>query len=286
MVKSNEERWFSIFVNAVLAAIGITILFPLLYVVSISLTPYTEVLKNGGFVFLPKSITLQAYAELLRNAAIPQSLGVTVLVTLVGTILNVGLTTLLAYPLSRKMLPGRRVLIMMVVFTMLFNGGLIPTYMVVRATGLLDTLWALIIPGVISSYNVLIVKTFIDKLPEELFESARIDGASEFRLFCQILIPLSVPVMITIGLFCAVGHWNQYFAAIMYLTDRRWYPLQVTIREILMQSQMPSLDVDQTLPTLTVQMSSIVFGSLPIVAIYPFLQKHLIKGMTIGAVKG
>jgi putative aldouronate transport system permease protein len=268
-----------------LAVIGVTILFPLLFVVSISLTPIAEVLKNGGFVFLPRSITFQAYAELLKNAAIPHSLGVTVLVTLVGTTLNVALTTLLAYPLSRKTLPGRSVLMFMVVFTMLFSGGLIPTYMVVRATGLLDTFWALILPGAITSFNVLIVKTFIEKLPEELFESARIDGASEFRLFYRILIPLSIPVMITIGLFCAVGHWNQYFAAIMYLTDRRWYPLQVVIREILMQTQM-SAEVEQTLPTLTVQMSSIVFGSLPIVAIYPFLQKHLIKGMTIGAIKG
>lgn len=285
MVKMKEDLWFSIFVYAALAAVGITMLFPLLYVVSISLTPFTEVLKNGGFVFLPRSITFQAYSELLHNAAIPHSLGVTVLVTLVGTSLNVGLTTLLAYPLSRKTLPGRSILMMMVVIPMLFSGGLIPTYMVVRATGLLDTFWALIIPGVISSFNVLIVKTFIDKLPEELFESARIDGASEFRLFCRILVPLSIPVMITIGLFSAVGHWNQYFAAIMYLTDRQWHPLQVVIRGILMQTKQP-LEAEVTLPTLTIQMSSIVFGSLPIVAVYPFLQKHLIKGMTIGAVKG
>ena len=286
MVRGLEDRIFNSVSYAILALVGLSAVVPLLYVFSVSLTPYAEVLKNGGYVLFPKEITFNAYKTLLSYSAIPQSFKITLFVTVVGTAINLILTTLMAYPLSRKGLPGRRLFLFMVVFTLLFNGGIIPTYLIVKATGLIDTVWALIVPNAIWSFNVLVMKSFFENLPEELFESARIDGAHEWRILLQIVIPLSVPSMITIGLFYAVGHWNSFFAAIMYITDRSLFPLQVVVREILMMTQQPLENAEDMVPTVTMQMSAVIFASLPIIAVYPFLQKHFTKGMLLGSIKG
>ena len=286
MVRGLEDRIFNAVSYAILALVGLAAVVPLLYVFSVSLTPYAEVLKNGGYVLFPKEITFNAYKTLLSYSAIPQSFKITLFVTVVGTAINLILTTLMAYPLSRKGLPGRRLFLFMVVFTLLFNGGIIPTYLIVKATGLIDTVWALIVPNAIWSFNVLVMKSFFENLPEELFESARIDGAHEWRILLQIVIPLSVPSMITIGLFYAVGHWNSFFAAIMYITDRSLFPLQVVVREILMMTQQPLENAEDMVPTVTMQMSAVIFASLPIIAVYPFLQKHFTKGMLLGSIKG
>ena len=286
MVRGLEDRIFNAVSYAILALVGLAAVVPLLYVFSVSLTPYAEVLKNGGYVLFPKEITFNAYKTLLSYSAIPQSFKITLFVTVVGTAINLTLTALMAYPLSRKGLPGRRLFLFMVVFTLLFNGGIIPTYLIVKATGLIDTVWALIVPNAIWSFNVLVMKSFFENLPEELFESARIDGAHEWRILLQIVIPLSVPSMITIGLFYAVGHWNSFFAAIMYITDRSLFPLQVVVREILMMTQQPLENAEDMVPTVTMQMSAVIFASLPIIAVYPFLQKHFTKGMLLGSIKG
>lgn len=286
MVRGLEDKIFNAVSYTILALVGLATVVPLLYVLSVSLTPYAEVLKNGGYVLFPKEITFNAYEKLLSNSAIPRAFQITIFVTVVGTAINLTLTALLAYPLSRKGMPGRRLFLFMVVFTLLFNGGIIPTYLIVKATGLIDTVWALIVPNAIWSFNVLVMKGFFENLPEEIFESARIDGAHEWRILLRIAVPLSIPSIMTIGLFYAVGHWNSFFAAIMYITDRSLFPLQVVVREILMMTQQPLENAEDMVPTVTMQMSAVIFASLPIIAVYPFLQKHFTKGMIIGSIKG
>ena len=286
MVRGIQDRIFNGIIIVLLALCGAAALFPMLYVVSVSITPISEVLKNGGFMLIPKEITFTAYSKLIHESGMMDALGITILITVLGTALNMLFTVLMAYPLSRKRLPARSALLLMVVFTMLFGGGLIPTYLVVKSSGLLNSIWALIIPNLIWSFNILIVKSFLEQLPEELFESAKIDGASDFRILWQIVVPLSLPVMVTVGLFYGVGHWKEFFQAIMYVTNRKLFPLQVIVREILMQTQQPLENAENITPTETLQMAAVVMASLPIILVYPFLQKHFTRGMLLGSVKG
>ncbi|ULL16441.1 carbohydrate ABC transporter permease [Paenibacillus sp. H1-7] len=286
MVKRWDEKLFDGAVMVILALAGLLAVIPIMYVVSVSITPFSEVLKNGGFVFIPRKIDLTAYRELFTTTGIPRSLWVTVLLTVIGTAVNLVLTLLMAYPLSRKKMPGRSFFLLMVVFTMLFNGGLIPTYIVVKNLGLLNSMWSMILPNAIWTFNILIMKSFFENLPEELFESARMDGAKELSILLKIVVPLSVPSLMTIGLFYTVGHWNEFFQAIMYMTDRNWFPLQVIVRDILVQTQKPLENAENLMPTETVQMAAVIAASLPIIVLYPFLQKHFTKGMLLGAIKG
>jgi putative aldouronate transport system permease protein len=286
MVRGWEDRIIGTIVILILGIAGLAAILPLMYVVSVSITPFSEVLKNGGFILIPKSITFSAYAKLFVETNISRAAMVTVFITVVGTLVNLVLTSLMAYPLSRRKLPGRSMFLLMVVITMLFGGGLIPTYLVVKGMGLLNSVWAMILPNAIWSFNVLIMKSFFEGLPEELFESARMDGAKEFRILWQIVLPLSMPSMMTVGLFYMVGHWNEFFQAIMYVTDRNLFPLQVLIREILMMTQQPLEITENLLPTETMQMAAVVIASMPIIIVYPFIQKHFTKGMLLGSVKG
>ncbi|RTE08257.1 carbohydrate ABC transporter permease [Paenibacillus whitsoniae] len=286
MVKHWNDKLFDGAVLVILGLAGLAAIIPVMYVVSVSMTPISEVLKNGGFVLIPGKIDLTAYKELFTTTGIPRSMWVTALLTVIGTAVNLVLTLLMAYPLSRKKLPGRSFFLFMVVFTMLFNGGLIPTYIVVKNIGLLNSIWSMILPSAIWTFNILIMKSFFENLPEELFESARMDGAKEMRILTQIVVPLSVPSLMTIGLFYTVGHWNEFFQAIMYMTDRNWFPLQVIVREILVQTQQPLENAENLMPTETLQMASVIMASLPIIVLYPFLQKHFTKGMLLGAIKG
>ena len=276
---------FDFTLTVILVLACLTVIFPLLYVVSASITPYSEVLRNGGFIVIPKTITFKAYTELFRNGAIGNALMVSTFVTIVGTSISLALTSLVAYPLSRRNLPLRKIFLFMILFTMLFSGGIIPTYLIVKGTGLINTLSAMIIPNAMGAFHVLVMKSFFENLPEELFESAKIDGAKEYRLFLQIVVPLSVPVFMTIGLFYAVSRWNELFAAIMYITKRDLFPIQVVIREILMLSE-SVYDVDVSVPTLSLQMAAVIVASVPIIIVYPFIQRHFVKGMMIGAIKG
>ncbi|MBY0161968.1 carbohydrate ABC transporter permease [Paenibacillus lautus] len=286
MVRGLDDKIFNAIIYVILGICGLVAILPILYVVSVSITPFGEVLRNGGFILFPKEITFSAYRTLLTESNIPKAFQITVLITVIGTALNLVLTGLMAYPLSRRNLPGRNFFLLMIVFTLLFSGGLIPTYLVVKSMGLLDSIWAMILPNAVWSFNVLIMKSFFEGLPEELFESARMDGAKEFRILLQIVTPLSVPVLLTVGLFYLVGHWNEFFQAIFYVTDRTLYPLQVVVREILMQSQQPLENAENMMPTQTMQMASVMIASLPVIVIYPFLQKHFTKGMLLGSIKG
>lgn len=286
MVKSRDEKVFDGFVLVLLGTVGLIAVLPLMYVFAVSITPFSEVLKNGGFVFIPRKVDLGAYRHLFTSSELPHALWVTVILTGIGTLVNLILTLLMAYPLSRKKLPGRSFFLLMIVFTLLFNGGLIPTYLIVKDLGLLDSIWSMILPNAIWTFNMLIMKSFFESLPEELFESARMDGARELRILVQIVLPLSIPSLITIGLFYTVGHWNEFFQAIMYVTDRKLFPLQVIVREILMLAQEPLENPENIMPTETMQMAAVIMASMPIIIIYPFLQKHFTKGMLLGSVKG
>ncbi len=276
---------FCIYVSLIL--LSISVVFPLLYVVAVSITPFSEVLKNGGFIIIPKQITFDAYTAFLTSDRIPDAYKVTVFITVVGTLVNLVLTALMAYPLSKKSLPGRNLLLLFVVFTLLFNGGLIPTYLIVKATGLINSVWAMIIPSAVSGFNLLIMKTFYENLPESLDEAARIDGAGEMRILFQIVLPLSMPIMATIGLFYAVGHWNEFFQAIMFINDSDKKPLQVVLRGILMRSQnIEELALEETLPSESLQMAAVILTALPIIVVYPFIQKYFTQGVLLGSIKG
>lgn len=285
MVKGKQDKKFDVSVIIILLVIVAICVLPLLYIVSVSLTPITEVLKNGGFVIIPKKITLVAYRELLSQKTLPTAMNVTLFITVLGTTIDMILTTLMAYPLSRKKLPGRKVFMYFIIFTMMFSGGMIPTYLLVRSLHLTNTYFSMILPGAISTFNLLVMKSFFENLPEELFESARIDGAKEFYILLRIVVPLSMPVFVTVALFCMVGHWNTYISAILYITKSDMYPLQVVLRNLLVAST-NTLNVDEAVPTQTFQMASVVFASIPIIVVYPFIQKYFVSGMMLGAVKG
>lgn len=285
MVKKwNGEKVFDICTYIILFGVTVICLFPLLYVVSVSLTPMSEVLKQGGFLVIPKKVTMDAYKAIFEQRLLPRSMVITAFVTVAGTAINMIFTTLMAYPLSKTKLPGRTKLVPFIVFTMLFNGGTIPTYLLIKNLHLIGTYWALLLPGAIWTYNLLVVKAFFENLPEELFESARIDGAGEFRVLWKIALPLSKPVMMTVMLFYAVGHWETYFAAIMYLPDQKMQTLQVVLRRMLTPNS--EMNPDTVVPTMTLQMAMVVFSSLPIIIVYPFIQKYFTKGVMLGAVKG
>lgn len=285
VVKGREDRIVNAVVNSALVLVGVISVFPLLFVVSASITPYGEILRNGGYVVIPRSVTFDAYRQLLAEPEITRALAVTVFITVVGTAVNMVLTTLMAYPLSRPELPGRSFILLAVVFTMLFNPGIIPMYLVVKATGLLDTVWAMIVPGAIWVFNLLVMKTFFERLPQDVIDSARIDGAGEIRILLKIVLPLSVPVMLTLGLFYAVGHWNEFMQAVLYVRDQSLQPLQVVVRNLLARSQSVE-NIDAAVPTVTLQMAAIVIAAVPMIAVYPFIQKHFQKGVMLGSVKG
>jgi putative aldouronate transport system permease protein len=286
MVTGWHDRLFNAVNYLFLCLFVLVVIFPLLYVVSVSLTPYSEVLRNGGFVVIPRQITFDSYIAFLKNSLIPRAYGVTVFITVVGTALNLVLTALMAYPLSKSYLPGRTVLLFMVAFTLLFNGGVVPTYLIVKATGLVNSVWAMIIPSIVWSFNLLIMKTFFENLPKELDEAARIDGAGELTILIKIIMPLSMPVIATVGLFYAVGHWNEFFQAIMYIHTSEKYPVQVILRNILASTMMPPLDAEDVLPSESMQMAAVVLSALPIIVVYPFVQKYFTQGMLLGSVKG
>jgi putative aldouronate transport system permease protein len=286
MVINRGDRISGAAINLILVLVGVLSLFPLLFVVSMSLTPYSEVIKNGGFVVIPKSVTFEAYKYLFQTKELPQSMLVSLFTATVGTAINLILTMLGAYSLSRRTLHGRKVILLMIVFTMLFNGGLVPTYLLIQSLGMLNTVWALIIPSAVATYNLLIMKTFFEGLPEELFESARMDGAGELKVLFRIVVPLSIPSLMTVGLFYAVANWNSFFSAVLYISDPHLNPLPIVVRKLLLLSNSVDNATDDVVPTPTLQMASVIIASLPVLVVYPFIQKYFTKGVLIGAIKG
>lgn len=284
---TGEKVWQTV-VYFILILLSLMCLLPFLYVVAVSVTPESEVLRRG-IVIIPETFTFLAYKEVFISHGIGQAYKITLFRTIVGTLLNVFFTVIAAYPLSKKYLPGRSPFLLFIVFTMMFGGGLIPTYLLVRSLGLLNSPWVLIIPQLISAFNLVIIKGFFEQLPAEIEESARVDGASELQSLWRIILPLSLPVLSTISLFYAVGHWNSYFDAIVYINDSGLMPLQVILRNILLNVATQSADSlanSGTVSTFAVQMAAVVVTTVPILIVYPFMQKHFTKGVLLGSVKG
>ncbi|GIP34146.1 carbohydrate ABC transporter permease [Paenibacillus sp. J2TS4] len=291
-IKTTGDRLIDALFYTLLTLIGLATLFPMYYVVIMSITPLKETIRNGGFVLFPSEVTFSAYRAIFESPRLPQSLKITTLITVVGTFLNLVFTLLLAYPLSRKQMPGRKLCLFLIVFTMVFSGGLIPNYLVVKEFGLLDSIWALIVPSLIVTFNLLIAKTFFENMSIEIQEAAKIDGCNDLQTLFWVVLPLSKAIIATIGLFYAVSHWNEFFAGIMFITNEKLYPLQVILRDMLQQpnmsvemmSQVQGLEAE--LPPFSIRMAMVVATTLPILFVYPFVQKYFTKGVMLGAIKG
>lgn len=274
-----------------LSLFGIAAVLPFIYVLAGSFASDTELTQRAVFL-IPKTFTLSAYKFIFSTDTILNSIWVSLFVTVCGTLVNLFFTVTMAYALSKRGIMGRNTVLNLVVFSMLFGGGLIPTYIVIRQLHMIDTFWALMIPGAISAFNLIIVKNFFQELPPELEEAAKIDGCSELGLLWRIVLPLSMPVLATFTLFYAVGHWNNFYSALLYINDPAKWPLQVLLRQIVLLSQMAAGDMSTMDPILvkkqdqSIKMAVIVIGTIPILLVYPFLQKHFAKGVLIGSVKG
>jgi putative aldouronate transport system permease protein len=261
-------------------------LYPFLHVLLVSVTaPETLIRRGTGFIW-PGKMTLEAYREVFGSEAIRRALLMSIARTVVGTAVNLTLTTLTAFPLSREALPGRNVFLTLIVFTMLFSGGIIPTYLLVARLKLVDTIWALILPTAISPYYLIIMKNYFEGLPEELYEAASMEGASELQILTRVILPLSRPILATLGLFYAVYHWNAFFDAMIFINDRSKYPLQVLLREIVVQGNVQDMMGDRVIFGQNMKMAVIAVTTIPILVIYPLIQRHFAKGITLGAIKG
>ncbi|MEC0260224.1 carbohydrate ABC transporter permease [Paenibacillus lautus] len=294
MVKESAgDRLFDI-INYILLAIVLTIvLYPLIFVAVASISNPAAVVK-GEVWLLPKEINFTGYEKVFANKEILNGYMNTILYTVVGTIVNVGMTILAAYPLSRKDFRGRNIFTALFVFTMFFSGGLIPTYLIVKDLGMTNTMWALIIPNAVAVWNIIIMRTFFQQsIPFEIQESAQIDGCGNFKILLKIILPLSMPILAVMTLFYSVAHWNSFFSALIYLTERDKYPLQLFLREILIQSNMQDMIqtseeslVKTIMEAESIKYALVIVANLPILMLYPFLQRYFVKGMVIGAIKG
>ncbi|MBP1991403.1 carbohydrate ABC transporter permease [Paenibacillus eucommiae] len=276
-----------------LTLLSLTFIVPFIVILSTSLVSETELIRRGNFILIPEALNFSAYGALLsKGSAIYQAYAMTILRTTVGTFLNLLMTSMMAFGLSRNQLPGRNAVITLVFITMLIEGGLIPTYLLMKGLHLLDTFWVMVIPGLISAWYLIIMRNFFMQIPEVLLESATIDGASPLRILMQIVLPLSLPTMATIGLFYAVGHWNAWFDATIYINDSRLQPLQVMLRQIVLSASPDELKLLVTpgmsgRPTpQSLKAAAIIITTVPILCVYPFLQKHFVKGVLTGSIKG
>jgi multiple sugar transport system permease protein/putative aldouronate transport system permease protein len=288
-----SDKIFYTINHGIMILLLIVYLYPLVYIVAASFSNAVAVAEGRVFLW-PVGFTLDGYAAVFRNRDVVRGFINSAFYTLAGTLINLTVTMICAYPLSRRELPFRRPITLLFAFTMLFGGGMIPNYILLQRLGMLNTIWAMIIPGAMSVYNMVIARTFIEtSIPHELLEAARIDGCSDTRYFFQIVLPLSKAVLAVLALYYAIGHWNSYFNAFLYLTDRTLYPLQIILREILIAN---SVDTNMLMDPTTMEamrnirellkFSLIVVSSLPVLCFYPVAQKYFIKGVMIGSIKG
>lgn len=286
--KSISSRIFDIINTTLLTIIGLVTVLPFIHVIGSSFATGAEIAERSFLIF-PTKFTISAYQYIFSTGTVMKAVFVSIFVTVVGTLWSMLLSTLTAYGLSRKDLAGRRYIMFFIIFTMLFNGGIIPTFVVVQKTGLLDSLAALIIPVSINVFNMIILKTFFQNLPSGLEESAKIDGAGDFGILFKIVIPCSLPAIATISLFYGVTYWNTYMHAILYLSDAAKWPVQVLLRQIVVLATGIAYDSaeysDVPPPSQSVKMAVIVVATIPILLVYPFLQKHFAKGALLGSIK-
>jgi len=289
------RRWtrgdwvFHIFNYTFLGLVALVTLYPFYWVAIASVSSPVEVVK-GNVTLWPQGFAWTAYQIIGQFSPLWRAFGMSVFYTVFGTTLNILLTMLMAYPLSRSWLPGRGVLSWLVVFTMFFGGGMIPSYLVVRAFGLLDTVWAMVLPGAMSAFNLILARTYLSaNLPDELVESAQIDGANDVQIFSRIVLPLSVPIIAVLVLFYAVGHWNDLYSGLLYLRTDTLFPIQLVMRNITAINYYAGLGSTSGKFSefrFNVRYAVIVVGTLPILLVYPFVQKYFVKGVMLGSLKG
>ena len=270
----------------------IIVLYPIYYMFIISISDGYAVLR-GEVKLLPVGINFSSYKAVLESPDIPRSYLNTVIYTVVGTFINVAMTAMCAYPLSRKKFYGRNVFAFMIIFTMFFDAGMIANFMVVDQLHLTNKIWAIVLPGAINAWYMVIMRTFFQQIPEEIYESAHLDGAGDFVIFGKIVLPLSVPTIMTMVLFYAVGHWNSWFNALIYLDDKAKYPVQLIMRNIVLSGETSALSSsaaamsqDAGIIATNVKYAVVFVTMLPILLVYPFIQKYFVKGIMIGSVKG
>ncbi|MBL4964039.1 carbohydrate ABC transporter permease [Bacillus sp. PK3-037] len=289
MHNTKAGRVFDVCNILFLGGVGAITILPFLYIIAGSFATEAELAQRSFFIF-PKTFTLDAYRYVFSTPTFIRSMGVSIFITVVGTAVQLFFTFTMAYPLAKRHVKGRNLLLNLVIFSMLFSGGMIPTYLVVKSLGLLDSYWALILPMAINPFNLIIIKNFFQQLPRELEESAKMDGCSEIGVFWRIALPLSKPVIATFALFYAVGIWNDFFHALLYINDSAKWPLQMVLRQVTILSDLTATNGDTMQNTIPpeqgIKLAVIVIATIPILAVYPFLQKHFAKGMLIGSVKG
>ena len=294
--ESYADKVFIVFNSIFLCALVFIVLYPLVYVVSASIS--NPVLVNTGQMWLwPKEITFEGYKRVFENSDIWMGYKNTIIYTLLGVAIHLFILLPCAYAVSRRGLMGKKAIMWYFLFTMFFNGGLIPTYLLVKDLGMVNTLWAMVLPNALGVWSIIVARTFFQQnVPNELVEAAEIDGASDFYIFFKIVIPISAPIIAVMGLFHGVGLWNQYFNGLIYLNDHSKYPLQLILREILILNQMDTdmlMDSAQNLESLAeqariadiIKYAVMIVSALPLLIIYPFLQKYFVKGVLIGSIK-
>ena len=288
--KKRRFTMFDIVLGLILAIICILFFYPLYYIFLASFSDPAYVFNNP-ILIVPHDLTLYNYQMMAQSESIWIGYKNTLIYMVVGTIINVAVTFITAYGLSQPALPAKRILSFLITFTMFFSGRMIPLYLVVRQLNLLNTIWAIVLPGAVSTWNLMITRTYLtQQIPHELNEAAEVDGAGEYRTFFQIVLPLSMPIILVITLFYASGHWNSWFSAMIYLRDREKFPLQIFLREMLIEDRAQDMasegGADRSIYLLTLKYAVMGFSILPMLIIFPFVQKHFVKGVMIGAIKG
>ncbi len=290
-IKNKQDRWFYLFCYVVITILAIVVLYPVIYIISASFSN-SDMVAQGKVWLWPVKSTLQAYEIILKRPEIWNGYKNTIIYTAAGTLINVALTLMCAYPMARKNLRGRGAIMFIFSFTMLFSGGMIPNYILVRELGIMNTRWSIILPGAMSVYNMIVCRTFIENnIPDEMLEAAQIDGCSNTQFFFRMVLPLSKAIIAVLTLWYGVSHWNAYFNAFLYLRDQELYPLQIFLKEILIQSeQLGGEDIAdaENVSTIyvTLKYCIIVVSSAPLFCVYPFVQKYFQKGVMVGSVKG
>jgi putative aldouronate transport system permease protein len=283
-----SSRTFDVLNYGLLILYAIVCFLPILHVFATSFASTAEIARSK-FLLFPTEFNSEGYRYIFSTDTVPRSLLVTIYITVVGTALNLIATSLIAYSLSKRFLKGRRYVLLFVLFTMLFSGGLIPSFLLVKALGLLNSYWALRLTGLVSPFILIVLKNFFQAIPDELEESAKMDGANDLVVLIRIILPLSLPAIATFALFYAVGHWNTFMFAIIYLNDQGKWPIQVLLRQVILVSTagIGSEEFsDDIPPSKVVRSAVIVIATVPILIVYPFLQKHFAKGVLLGSVKG
>ncbi len=287
---SLSERIFYGIVVVIVALFGICVLYPVIYIISSSFSSPKAVM-SGNVLLLPVDFTLTGYKAVLRYDNVWVGFRNSLFYMVFGTAINLVMTTLAAYPLSRKDVPFKGIIMFLFTFTMIFNAGMIPNYLLIRDLGILNTIWAMLLPGAVSVYNMIVMRTFfMTSIPEDLLEASKLDGCTDFQYLRKVVLPLSKSILAVIVMYYAVGHWNAYFNAFLYLSDDRLYPLQIFLRDILISNQVGAEMMDTYSENVGIEYvlkyALIVIATIPMMVIYPFVQKHFQKGVMIGAVKG